>query len=203
MTGRMVRVGHADLRIRAIALLARELERDDARDIRLERQNLQVEHELRVIGERGGNAHRPIQIGHRVVRRRCLGTLDLPLDLANAVEILIDAHAIGHAHALLEPRDVFAERIEQAGATAQRRAARGRVAALAEQALEDDARMRLGRKRRRRRRPGEAILIDARVAVVAHAGERVQVHRRARATASCVSRPICLAAIWSTVVPRK
>ena len=174
----MVRVGHADLRIRAIALLARELERDDARDIRLERQNLQIEHELRVIGERGGNAHRPIQVGHRVIHRRGLGTLDLPLDLANAVEILIDANTIRDAHALLEPRDVSAERIEQAGAAAQRLAARGRVAALAEEALEDDARMRLGGERGRRRRPGEAILIDAGVAVVAHAGERVQVHRQ-------------------------
>ena len=81
MTGGMVRVRDADLRIRAIALLARELERDDARDIRLKGQNLQVEHELRVIGERGGNTHRPIEIGHLVVRRRLLGTLDLPLDL--------------------------------------------------------------------------------------------------------------------------
>ena len=60
--------------------------------------------------------------------------------------------------------------------SAARRAAG--AAALAEEALEHDARMRLGRERRRRRRPGEAILIDARVAVVAHAGERVQVHRQ-------------------------
>ena len=35
MTGRMVRVADADLRIGAIALLARELEGDDARDVRL------------------------------------------------------------------------------------------------------------------------------------------------------------------------
>src|SRR4029077_16210305 len=103
--------------------------------------------------------------------------LDLPLDLANAVEIMIDANTIRYAHALLEPRDVSAEGIEQAGATAPRVAARGRVAALAEEALEDDARVRLGRERGGRRRPGEAILIHARVAVVAHASERVQVHR--------------------------
>ena len=49
----------------------------------------------------------------------------------------------------------------------QRRAPVRRAAALAEQALEDDARVRLGRKRRRRRRPREIVLIDARVAVVA------------------------------------
>ena len=38
--------------------------------------------------------------------------------------------------------------------------------------------MRLGGERGRGRRPGETILIDARVSVVAHAGERVQVHRQ-------------------------
>jgi hypothetical protein len=130
-----------------------------------------------VIRERGGHSHRPIQVRQRVIRRRGLGTLDLPLDLANAVEIMIDSNTIGDAHTLLEPRDVSAERIEQAGAAPQCLAARGRVAALAEKALEDDARVRLGRERSGRRRPGQAILIDARVAVVADAGERVQVHR--------------------------
>ena len=153
MTRWMVRVRHADLRIRAIAELARELERDDARDVCLERQNLQIEHQLCVIGEQGGDAHRPIQVGHHVVDRRCLGMLDLPLDLANAVEILIDANTIRYAHALLQPRDISAERIEQARTTPQRRAARVRVAALAEEALEDDPRMRFGGERGRRRRP--------------------------------------------------
>src|SRR6185295_3069756 len=85
MTGWMVRVRDADLRIRTIALLARELECDDARDIRLKGQNLQVEHELRVVGERRGNTHRPIEIGRLVVRHRLLGTLDLTLHLTYAV----------------------------------------------------------------------------------------------------------------------
>src|SRR6266481_3359423 len=110
MTGWMVRVGDADLRIRTIALLARELECDDARDIRLKGQNLQVEHELRVVGERRGNTYRPLEIGRLVVRHRLLAALDLTLDLTYAVEILIQAQAIGNAHALLEPRDVLSER---------------------------------------------------------------------------------------------
>ena len=130
-----------------------------------------------MVGERRGNSYRPIEIGRLVVRYRFLGTLDFTLHLTNALEILIQAHAIGSAHALLDLRDAPGERIKQAFPIAQRRAARGRIAALAEQALEDDARMRLGRKRGRRRRPGEAILIDAGVTVVAHAGERVQIHR--------------------------
>src|SRR6185436_4729204 len=114
MTGGMVWVRDADLRVRTIALLAGELEGDDARDIRLQGQNLQVEHELRVVGERRGNTYRPIQIGRLVVRHRLLGPFDLTLDLTYTVEILIQAHAIGNAHALLDPGDVLSERIQQA-----------------------------------------------------------------------------------------
>ena len=95
MAGRMVRIRHSDLGIRAVAQLARELERDDPGDVRLECQNLQIEHELRVIGECRGNTDRTVHIGRRVVQCPGLGTLDLPLDLANALEVLIDANAIG------------------------------------------------------------------------------------------------------------
>src|SRR6202163_792158 len=156
MTGGMVRVGNADLRVGTIALLARELECDDARDIRLKGENLQVEHQLGVIGERRRDPYRPIQVGRPIFRYGFFGTLDFTLDLTNAVEILIQANAIGSAYPVLELRDVAVERIEQAGSIVQRRTARGRVAALAEQALEDDPRMRLSGKRGRRRRPGEA-----------------------------------------------
>src|SRR5438552_14213278 len=153
MTGWMMRVRDADLGIRTIGLLARELECDDARDIRLKRQNLQVEHELRVVGERRGDAYRPLEVGYLVVRYALLGALDFPFDLTNAVEILIQARSIGSTHALLEPREVTCERIQQAGSIAQPGEAFGRTAAIAEQPLENDARMRFGRKRGRRRRP--------------------------------------------------
>src|ERR1019366_3288609 len=109
MTGWMVRIRDADLRIRAIALLARELERNDARDIRLEGQNLQVEHELGVVGERRGDPYRPIHIGVLVVRHCLLGTLNLTLDLTNTVEILVQAHAVGTPQASLELRDARIE----------------------------------------------------------------------------------------------
>ena len=150
MTGGMVRVWDADFRVRAVAELARQLEGDDPGDVGLKRQDLQVEHELRVVGERWRDTHRPVQIGHLIVRRPRFGTLDLALDLANAVEVLIDANAVGHPHSLLEPRDVVAERIEQAGPTVPRRAPGGARSAFAEEALEHDARMRLGGQRRRR-----------------------------------------------------
>ena len=60
----------------------------------------------------------------------------------------------------------------------QRRAALGGAAAFAEQPLEHDARMRLGRQRRRRRRPRQVVLVDARVAVVALPDRLQQVHRQ-------------------------
>src|SRR5262245_26866824 len=153
MTSWMVRVRDADLRIRAIVLFARELERDDARDIRLKSQNLKVEHELRVVAKLRRNTYRSIEVAQLGIRCRVRGAFDLPFDLTNTIEILINTHAIGNAHALLEPRDVDAERVQQASSIVQSRATRGGIAALAEQALEDDARMRLGRKRSRRRRP--------------------------------------------------
>ena len=90
---------------------------------------------------------------------------------------MIDAHAIGRADALLEPRDVCQERIEQA---ARLRSAARRAAALpplAEEPVEDDARMRLGGSGVVGDDQERQFLIDARVAVVAHAGERVQIHR--------------------------
>src|SRR5262245_30012443 len=114
VTDWMMRVRDANLRIGTIALLARELERDNPGDIGLKGKNLEVEHELRVVGERRGNTDRPIEIGRLVVRHRFLGPLDLTLDVTNAVQILIQARAIGTAYAPLEAGDVLRERIEEA-----------------------------------------------------------------------------------------
>src|SRR5262245_45650188 len=140
MADRMVRVGNADFRIRAIVLFTRELERDNARDVRLESQNLKVEHKLNVVGEFRGNAYRPFRIGLLGIGRRMLGPLDLTLYFTNTVEILFHTPAVGNADALLESRDVHAERVEQASTIAQPFTPRGRIAALTEQALEDDPR---------------------------------------------------------------
>src|SRR5258705_10770062 len=139
----MVRIGNADLRISTIALLAGELESDDARDIRLKCQNLQVEHELGVIGKGRRDPYRPIQVGRPIFRYGFLGALDLTLNLTYAIKVLIQAHPIGRAHPPLELRDVTVERIKQAGTIVQCRTAPGSIAALAEQALEHNPRMGL------------------------------------------------------------
>ena len=57
------RIGHADFRISAITRLARELECDDASNIALQRQHLQIEHQSCVVGVGGWNSHRSIEIG--------------------------------------------------------------------------------------------------------------------------------------------
>src|SRR2546422_3028704 len=150
MTRGMVRVRDADFRIRTVIELARQLEGDDPCDVGLKRQDLQIEQQLRVIGERHRYTNRSLQIGYGIFRRPRLGALDLALDLANAVEVLINATAIGYSHSPLEPRDIVVERIEQAAPALQRSAPSGGGSAFAEEALEHNARMRLRGKRRRR-----------------------------------------------------
>ena len=103
---RVVRIGHADLGVGAVAGLARELERDDAGDVALQRQHLQVEHQPRVVGVGGRHAHRAIEIRQRIVRRLGLGLLNAALDLADGVEVLADPGAIGRAELLLQAGDL-------------------------------------------------------------------------------------------------
>ena len=55
-------IGHADLRIRPVARLAGELERDHAGDVGLVGQDLQVEHEPRVIRVRRGHADGALEV---------------------------------------------------------------------------------------------------------------------------------------------
>ncbi len=63
MRKRVVRIGHADLRVSAIARFARELEGNDAGDIALQCEHLQIEHQSRMVGVSRGHPDRPIEIG--------------------------------------------------------------------------------------------------------------------------------------------
>ena len=109
MRQRMMRIGHADFGIGAVAGFARELERDDARDVALQRQHLQIEHQPGVVGVGGRHAHRPIQIRQRIVRRVGFGLLNAAFDFADGVEILADPRAIAGPELAVEPGDVFVE----------------------------------------------------------------------------------------------
>ena len=90
---------------------------------------------------------------------------------------MTDPGAVGRAELVSQPGDLVGDRVEQAGPLLQRGPSVGGASPFAEQALEHDPRMGLGRQRRRRRRPREVVLIDAGVAVVALADGREQVHR--------------------------
>ena len=66
---RVVRVGDADLGIGPVAGLAGELEGDDAGDVALERQHLQVEHQPGVVGVGGRHADRAVEVRQVRIRR--------------------------------------------------------------------------------------------------------------------------------------
>ena len=93
MRQRMVRLGHANLRIGPGALLLADHERDHARQVRLEREQLQVEHQLQVILEDRRHARRLVHVRQIEIPLR-LGALDSPLDVANRLGELVDLRLI-------------------------------------------------------------------------------------------------------------
>ena len=85
----MMRVRDADLRIGAIVLLARELECHDARDVGLKRQDLQIEHEFRVIGKFRGDSDGPLEVWNLWIRSRALSYLALIAGVALAILLVV------------------------------------------------------------------------------------------------------------------
>ena len=159
---RMVRFGHANLRVWARALFFADHEGNDAREIGLERQELQVEHQRQVI-------FKDRRCALRLLHRRqlevalLLGFLDAPLHVANRVGILIDLGLILRSEVPLEAHELLGHRIENALVLPQPRVARGavRAAAVAKQPLEHRSRIPLHRQRLRRAAPGERVRVHA------------------------------------------
>ena len=83
---RMVRLDDPDLRVRAVTDLAADHERDDPRQVGLQRQDLQIEHQLGMLLERGRHAQRPFDRRQlpRILRR---GLLNAPFDIPYRIEI--------------------------------------------------------------------------------------------------------------------
>ena len=93
MRQRMEPFGDAEVRVGPHARFAIHRERDDARDVGLERQRHQVEHQLEVLGDvvrRADRRVRNIQPRHVLLRRH----LHAPLDLADRVEVVADDDAV-------------------------------------------------------------------------------------------------------------
>ena len=174
----VVRVGDADFREALRGLLAPDEEGEDAGDVGLEGERLEVEHQPGVLVERLRDAHRPLQhLGQGGVGLR-LGPPDAPLDFAHRVQVLRHARAVGGAERPLQPRHVLAHRVQDAAVVLQPDGALRLGASLPEQPLEDDARVVLHRERRRRGAPREGVGVDAAIAVVAVADDEAVLERQ-------------------------
>ncbi len=132
-------------------LVSRQLKGDHARDVSLQRQHLQVEHQSGVIGIERRHAERAIGVRPWILFGGDFGLLDTPLHVAHALQILVDAVAVAGAKRFLQPAEFFGHAVEQARSFLERRLTLGRAPLFAEQILEHDARVGLGRQRRRRR----------------------------------------------------
>src|SRR5262249_44410701 len=110
---RMVPAGRADFRIRAAAELAADHEGDDARQVALISEYLQVEHQSRMLLERSRNAGRLIE--HRQLPRTLrFSVLDTSFDIADCFDVLVQFRAVARAESLPQRRDLVADRIENA-----------------------------------------------------------------------------------------
>ena len=114
----------------AVLRVAADLERDDARHVRLQRQHLQVEQQFHVLGEGVGHAGR--RVGQRprfaapVVH---FDRLDATFDLAHVVHVLVDSLTIAGAELTPDALDLTADPVEDAAARVTPRGALfGRVA---------------------------------------------------------------------------
>ena len=179
----VVALGDADLVERAVAAVVGQQQGRDARRVGLERQDQHVEHELdvfRVVGRDARRASRRPGRGRRRTARpsRCASRSRGRRSGTGRASAVCGAepplHGAGVVEDEVEDRPLLA-----AGGAAGSPAARR--AAGAEEPLEDEARVGLGRHRRRRRAPGEVVLVGAGVAGVAGAGLPHRRRRSARA----------------------
>ncbi len=136
----MVAVRDADLRIRQSRQLAAEHERRDSREVALESERLKLEHDVHVLLERLGHAHRCVRHGQQRFRL-LLGTLDSPLDLAHVIQILVEAHTVAGADARLQVAEIVGDEVQQAAVGLHPRQTTFARPAAAKQPLEHDPRV--------------------------------------------------------------
>ena len=148
-------LGNAQVGVGAHAGFVIHRERDHARDVGLERERHQVEHQLEILGDVVGRADRRIR-NHQLGVVRLLGHLHAALDLANGVEIVADDVAVLHAEAGLQALRLSLHAIEDTAGFRQDLGAFLIGVALSEELLEDRARVAFLRQRLGRRAPGDA-----------------------------------------------
>ena len=176
---RVVRIGHADLRVRAQAAFAA----DHQRRRRASGRPGTRRPAGRTSASRSRRRARACRVGlsmpGRQVAHVLLGDLDPPLDFANRRQVLVELAAVDGAEVGRRASCVRSQHQRRGccGGSIVRRArvsASSPVSSRAEQALEGEPRIGLGRHRRRRAAPGQAVGVRAAVARVAVAdGARV------------------------------
>ena len=97
MGERMMWICHANLRISSITGFTSQLESCHASDIALKRQQLQIKHQLCVIGVCCRDSQGAIQIRERVFPGIGFGLLDASFDFADTVEVCVDFFPVGRA----------------------------------------------------------------------------------------------------------
>ena len=200
---RVERALEAALRIDAVRGVASELEREDARDVRRERQRLQVEHQLDVLGERVGHADR--RAGQLARLAAAVGR-PRPSGCGARSRARRPGSRVSRARSaaprfFLQPRHRRCRASRGCCVLGAALLALGRRRADAEQLIEHHARVAHHRQRLVRRRPADRVGVGAGVAVGAAARLidvlDAQLHRRNR-------RVLAVAAArryWSSDVP--
>jgi hypothetical protein len=180
MRNGMMLVGDADQRIRARAEFPGNDHAEDARDIRLEREGLQIVHEFRVLVERIGNIDGPVgQLdGFGILRHG--GALDTLFDLAHGIHILAEFAAIARAKRVGEAVGFLRHGLENAAGAFRQRQTLGGAASIAEEAFKYDARVSFGGIRRSRTAPGNGIHKEAVARIAGSRRWRVDRHLKRR-----------------------
>ena len=141
---RVVRLGNADFRVGTVAGFTSKLKRDDSSDITLQRENLQVEHQLRVFGIRSGDTNGTIEIRQRLVLCVRFRLLDSPFNFPHAGEVVINFRSATRAEFAFKLRQIFGDGIKQARTFLQGGPAIFRGSTFTEQRFKDDSRMSFG-----------------------------------------------------------
>ena len=146
---RMEGIRDADEVVRLVADLGGHHEGRHAREVALECQRDEIEHQLQVLIEIARNAGRRVrQVDLRRVTPRKL--LHAPLDLAHRLEVVPEHRLVARAEAALQIRRIPVHQIQHAAVFAREQLALVRRIALSEQLLEQLAGIVLHRQRRRR-----------------------------------------------------
>ncbi len=168
----MVPIGNANLAVPSVASFPRQHERRNARNIGLQRQRHQVEHQLRMLAILQRNAVRLLHGRHRhgVLGRLFLGHLHLALHFAHRRQILIQLALVGVTQAARQLFRIVRHQVQNAlvdALAAQPRCRIARVFATTKQTFKHRTRIHFRRIRNRSTAPRDAVHIRAGITRIA------------------------------------